>query len=232
MDFFLLSQLPEPQAGWAQQYDHDLKPAWGRSYEPAAVCSAQTVENIRNLQDFYAITGDRKYLRPISSALEWLRLSAFPQPGKSGTHSLFYEIGTNAALYAHHHVSEGKIARYTVSHEPAILRSHGATLKVDVAALDREYRGIAGLTPAEARSAYLTRRAAAAPLNRPVSAESVRELAGALDSRGAWLADIEFIDTDNYVDNPPLRFRGIDTRTYVNNMFRCLAYLKQQGSGR
>ncbi|GAG32050.1 unnamed protein product, partial [marine sediment metagenome] len=44
-DFIIASQLPEPQAGWAQQYDHDMNPASARWFEPAAVNGAVTPRN-------------------------------------------------------------------------------------------------------------------------------------------------------------------------------------------
>ena len=52
-DFIILSQGQLPQAGWAQQYDQDLKPTWARKYEPPAICSAVTARNIRTLIDLY-----------------------------------------------------------------------------------------------------------------------------------------------------------------------------------
>ena len=35
--FFMISQLPPPQPGWAQQYNEFLQPAWARSFEPPSV---------------------------------------------------------------------------------------------------------------------------------------------------------------------------------------------------
>ena len=46
-----------------------------------------------------------------------------------------------------------------------------------------------------------------------------------MDSRGAWITDIKFLDIDNYADNPPIRFKGIDTNTYVSNMNRLITYV-------
>ena len=30
-------QMPDPQPGWAQQYDYDMRPMWARKFEPAAI---------------------------------------------------------------------------------------------------------------------------------------------------------------------------------------------------
>jgi len=94
-DFIILSQFPSPQSGWAQQYSHDLKPAWARSFEPPGICSAASIRNIRTLVDLYLYTKDDKYLEPIPLALEWLDNS------KIGDNlwARLYEEGTNIPVY-------------------------------------------------------------------------------------------------------------------------------------
>ena len=94
-DFIILSQLPRPQSGWAQQYSHDLKPAWARSFEPPGICSAATIRNIRTLVDLYLYTRDDKYLEPIPLAFEWLDKS------KIGDNkwARLYEEGSNKPVY-------------------------------------------------------------------------------------------------------------------------------------
>jgi len=57
--FMILSQIPPPQPGWAQQYNQYLQPAWARSFEPPAVCSLVTIRNIRTLIDLHLYTGDQ-----------------------------------------------------------------------------------------------------------------------------------------------------------------------------
>ena len=94
-DFIILSQLLPPQSGWAQQYSHDLKPAWARSFEPPGVCSAATIRNIQTLVDLYLYTRDDRYLEPIPLAFEWLENS------KIGDNqwARLYEEGTNKPVY-------------------------------------------------------------------------------------------------------------------------------------
>ena len=36
-DFLVLSQMPDPQPAWAQQYDFEMKPVWARKFEPPAI---------------------------------------------------------------------------------------------------------------------------------------------------------------------------------------------------
>jgi hypothetical protein len=93
--FLLISQLPPPQPGWAQQYNEYLQPAWARTFEPPAVCPSVTLNNIHSLMDLYLHTGQGEFLEPIPDAIRWLKVSRMPN-GKWGR---FLELGTNEALY-------------------------------------------------------------------------------------------------------------------------------------
>lgn len=93
--FMMISQLPPPQPGWAQQYNEFLQPAWARTFEPPSVCPAVTVKNINTLIELYLVLKEETLLEPIPDALKWLweiRL----ENGKWGR---FIELGTNKALY-------------------------------------------------------------------------------------------------------------------------------------
>ena len=93
--FMMISQLPPPQPGWAQQYNEFLQPAWARTFEPPSVCPAVTVNNINSLIDLYLHTHHGGYLEPIPDAIRWLKESRLPN-GKWGR---FLELGTNKPLY-------------------------------------------------------------------------------------------------------------------------------------
>jgi len=93
--FMMISQLPPPQPGWAQQYNEFLQPAWARAFEPPSVCPAVTIKNINTLIDLYLVLGEESLLDPIPDALRWLdevRLD-------NGKWARFVELGTNKALY-------------------------------------------------------------------------------------------------------------------------------------
>ncbi|MCH8294228.1 hypothetical protein IH992_24365 [Candidatus Poribacteria bacterium] len=94
-DFIIASQIPTPQAGWAQQYDYDMKPAWARKFEPSSVCPAVTARNIRTLIDLYLVTDNEKYLQPIPAAVDWLKQSQIAE----NLWARFYELETNRPLY-------------------------------------------------------------------------------------------------------------------------------------
>ncbi len=98
MEFYLIAQLPEPQAGWAQQYSFNMKPAWGRPFEIGTVCAGETTSCIQDLFTFYTITGDSRFLDAVPPALDWLDRSRIP--GAEGyTHTYYYELGTNRPEY-------------------------------------------------------------------------------------------------------------------------------------
>ena len=91
----MISQLPPPQSGWAQQYNEFLQPAWARDFEPPAVCPAVTVNNLFTLMDLYEFTNNNLYLKPIPDAIRWLEDNRLP----NGKWARFVAIGTGEALY-------------------------------------------------------------------------------------------------------------------------------------
>jgi hypothetical protein len=93
--FMMISQLPPPQPGWAQQYNKFLQPAWARDFEPPAVCPAVTVNNLFTLMDLYLFTNNHLYLKPIPDAIRWLDDTRLP----NGKWARFVEIGTDKSLY-------------------------------------------------------------------------------------------------------------------------------------
>lgn len=48
-DFLLLAQMPQPQPGWAQQYDDQMHPAWARKFEPPAISGGESQSVMRML---------------------------------------------------------------------------------------------------------------------------------------------------------------------------------------
>lgn len=93
--FLMISQLPPPQAGWAQQYNGYLQPAWARSFEPPSVCPSATLHNLNTLMDLAVHLNNRDFLEPIHDALRWLDESRMA----NGLWPRFVAIGTGKALY-------------------------------------------------------------------------------------------------------------------------------------
>ncbi len=94
-DFLLLAQCPEPQPGWAQQYDAEMRPAWARKFEPPSISSSESLGALQTLHAIWLTTGDERYRAPFDSALVWLEKSRLPD----GSHARFYELHTNTPLY-------------------------------------------------------------------------------------------------------------------------------------
>lgn len=94
-DFFLLAQMPEPQPGWAQQYDADMHPVWARKFEPPAVSGSESQRVMMALLDLYEWTGERKFLEPLPQALRYYESCLRPD----GSLARFYELRTNRPLY-------------------------------------------------------------------------------------------------------------------------------------
>ncbi len=94
-DFLIQAQLPEPQPGWAQQYNHDLVPIWARKFEPPAVSGRESEDVIETLLFLAGKTEESRFLRPVPAAIEWLKRSRL----SDGQIARFYELKTNKPLY-------------------------------------------------------------------------------------------------------------------------------------
>jgi hypothetical protein len=94
-DFLLLAQMPEPQPAWAQQYDVEMRPCWGRKFEPPAISGAESQTALETLLELSRRTGDEKYRKTVPPALAYLRKSRLAD----GRLARFYELKTNKPLY-------------------------------------------------------------------------------------------------------------------------------------
>jgi len=167
-DFLILAQLPEPQPGWAQQYNAEMQPIWARRFEPPAVAGAETASMIETLMRIADYTGDRKYLEPIPAALAWLERSKLP----SGEIARYYALETNRPLYM-----QRSNDRYELTYDDSRLPDHyGWKWQIDLDSLRQQYqRAKAGKTPKPPAS------------EKEISA-AARAALGALDSQGRWVS--------------------------------------------
>jgi PelA/Pel-15E family pectate lyase len=164
-DFFILAQMPEPQRGWAQQYNYEMKPIWARKFEPAAMAGDETQEAIETLIKIAAATGNDKYLDPIADALAWLKQSLLPD----GKIARYYELKSNRPLYMSR---RGKT--YSLTYDDSQLPSHYGwkwPSRIDEleARLQQHKTGVS-----------LTSFAA--------TGKSVRQIISTLDSHGRWVS--------------------------------------------
>jgi PelA/Pel-15E family pectate lyase len=224
MDFYLISQGPEEQAGWSSQYDMNLQPAQARSYEPAAWSTFGTAARIGELERFYGITGDRRYLRPIPAAIAWLERSVInTDPAKPYTHGRFLEPGTNRALVAHRMGSTQENGHYYVDYNLENPITHmGMIGKLDIPSLKKEYDRVKALTTEQARTEVAIPKKTAAALPE---VEAVKKIVGSLDPRGAWVTDIKIAYYADPINGARRELKGISTREFVANMSALIAYV-------
>lgn len=179
-DFIIASQIQPPQQGWAQQYSHDMQPAWARAFEPPGVCSAVTARNIRSLVDIYHYTRDPRYLEPIPAAIDWLERS------KIGDNlwARLYELGTNRPIYGDR---DNKV-HYTIE-EISEERRKGYSWQsaYGVESSIAYYRKALASGPSgpdiDARAQTLSYRARRSDSLEP----QVREVMSGMDDRGRWV---------------------------------------------
>lgn len=153
MNALLVTQLGQPQPGWALQYDLELQPAGARSYEPRSLSPAATAENIKQLIRFYRMTGESKFLARIPEALEWLHKIQLPadEIKKDGrTHPTFVEVGTGKTLYTHRRGSNVVNGEYYVDYSPGNeLQHYRSTRHLDLESLHRLYNEVKKLSSTE-----------------------------------------------------------------------------------
>lgn len=177
-DFLLLARLPEPQPGWAQQYNRDMEPVWARKFEPPALSSIESYGALLALADLWAATGEEKYLAPVKPALAWLRRSRLPD----GSWARFYELGTNLPLYC-------KQDTYELTHEDTNLPTHyGFKIEGDLSAKlnDLEARLAAGREAWQAQELGPVTPGQWAKRARDKRSK-VREALASLDGKGRWI---------------------------------------------
>jgi PelA/Pel-15E family pectate lyase len=163
-DFLILAQMPEPQPGWAQQYDTKMRPVWARKFEPPAIAGRESEDAIETLLAIHRMTGDAKYLEPIPRALAWLRRSLLPD----GRLARYYELKTNQPLYM--------TRDYQLTHDDSAVPEHyGWKTSSKLGALESAY--------AAAKAGRRTTKTPAAP-----DAVAVKKIIAALDGEGRWMS--------------------------------------------
>jgi hypothetical protein len=199
-EFLILARLPEPQPGWAQQYNFDMEPAWARAFEPPAVCSSESAGAMRTLVELFLETGDEKLLQPIPAFVAWLKRSEIG-PDRWAR---YYELETNKPIYGDR---DGKI-HHTLS-EISEERQHGYA-----------WQGSFGIPQAiayyetvraEGREKFLAQQRKKEAMRKPSQSEITRILAEQ-DAEGRWLAN-----------------SWIDTRRFIANMQGLAEYLRTSG---
>jgi PelA/Pel-15E family pectate lyase len=162
MNVFLITQQAAPQAGWGLQHEvESLRPIGARTYEPDALTTHTTANNISQLMNFYEWTGDARFIARVPEALAWLesvKLTTDVLPAAGRRYPTFIEIGSNRARIVHRRGSNVVNGQYYWDYDPAKPIVHyGQWRSIDADALRERYQRL--------RAASSDQLAAASPLN-------------------------------------------------------------------
>ena len=198
-EFILLAQMPDPQPGWAQQYNADMQPAWARKFEPPSITGGEAGGVLRTLMRLYQETGQKRFLEPIPRALEYYRKSQLPEGGLAR----FYELKTNRPLYF--------TRAYELTYDDSDMPTHYA-FKIGnwVDSVARQYERTIAMTAED----LAARAASPPPRLTPSLQRQARSVIDALDDRGAWVEDGRL----KYHGDDDLTRKVIDCRTFINNV--------------
>jgi PelA/Pel-15E family pectate lyase len=213
MDIFVATQQVAPQAGWGLQHDaQTLAPIGARTYEPEALTTHTTANNISQLMNFYEWTGEARFLARVPEALAWLdsvRLADDQVQVRGRHYPTFIELRTNRARIVHRRGSNAASGEYYWDYDVAKPITHYSQWRnVDAAALRARYERLRGAnaeqlaanSPLTARRDFrlpryfttqnievsdLNSNVGSGAVQRPTEAR-VTELTAALNAEGYW----------------------------------------------
>lgn len=166
-DFLILAQMPQPQPGWAQQYNDNMQPIWARKFEPPGISGDETQEVLETLLDIVEYTRDEKYLRPIPSAISWLKKSQLAD----GQMARYYELKTNRPLYVERQGNE-----YSLTYSDQNLPDHyGWKTAGRIDEIEQKVKRVKNGKPAPV-------------LSDAELAQRVQDVISHLDQQGRWVS--------------------------------------------
>ena len=204
-DFILLSQMPEPQPAWSQQYNHQGHPAWARRFEPPAVTGGESQGIMRTLLSLYERTGEERFLKPIAPAIKYLRKSLLP----NGQLARFYELKTNKPLFF--------TKDYKLTYDDSDLPTHyGFKVGSSLDSIERKYEQLLKDGPSPVRDLFAQQKLS---LNDKLKNQALA-LIRSLDDNGAWLEQESLKYQKQEYDGLIL-----DMRTFARNIVALATYL-------
>jgi hypothetical protein len=206
--FIRLAQMPDPQPGWAQQYDRDMHPVWARKFEPPAITGGESQGLMRALLLLSRRTGKKEFLEPLPRALAYYRKSQLPD----GRLARFYELKTNKPLYF--------TRSYELTYKTDDLPTHyGFIVGSRLDAIGREYQRLAKADPKTLR----TERERDRPRLTASLARQAKGVIDALDDRGAWVEEGRL-----RTDKEGRASSVIECRTFVRNVGVLCRFLRAE----
>lgn len=234
MELMIDLQQPQPTPGWAMQYTPDLKPATGRTYEPASITPHGTAAAVGQLLDYYALTGDPKYLARVGEAIDWLASVELPPERWTADGRNFhrnYEPGTGRLIATHRRGSNAQNGEYWSDFD---IEGMAPEKHIDVARLRARYERAKALTPEQAtRDSVLfgrgetllppyvvTRAVGGSDLNVTAAAaraDAVGDLVAGLNDDGCWPQELRTTSHPYRGDGPPAPPPGFVDRGQVGD---------------
>ncbi len=228
-DFFIIAQGPEGHEGWSEQYDMNLQPSWARTHEPPGYMPRQTIVTISTLEKLFLFTGDRRYLRPISSAIQWLENSRLQvlDDGRS-EFSRIYDPETNLPVNRRD-TDDPTGEGYTLHHfylddtRPFTGERTWHNLEQVIA----QYEKVQSVAKEDEQVLYNQMFGPRKRMPRKPGEKKIADLINSLNQEGAWIEDIQMWDVkapgQMICDRKTIR--GISTDTYMRNMRLLMAYV-------
>lgn len=237
-DFFMISQGPEGHAAWTDQFGMDLKPATGRTHEPASFQVRYTLSTIYQLEKMFLYTGDRRYLRPIPMALDWIESSVLSIDKKGRpVFADWYDPVTNFPII------RGNLNEIT----PEGYMKYSYTIDSSASFVDfkgryshrKQYEIIRDIEPGKERELYasLFQRSRQ---TKTVDDKEIADLINSMNDYGAWIETFTVHDIARTMEPnfesvskrgaylyAVKELEGISTRTYMENMRRFIDYLNE-----
>jgi PelA/Pel-15E family pectate lyase len=237
-DFFMVSQGPEGKAAWTDQFDMNLQPAWGRTHEPASFQVRYTTSTIRELEKLFLYTGDKRYLRPIPGALDWIEsvILSISDRGEPN-YATWYDPKTNYPIIREtlpEINSEGYFKyKYTVDSTAKYIKYTGKL------PLRESYEKIRDVEPGKRHEMYDKLYGETNRRNNPADQKTLLALISSMNEKGAWIETFTVHDiTRTMIPNfnsvkekgPYLyavkEIKGIRLNTYMRNMQMFLNFLR------
>jgi len=204
-DFLLAAQMPDPQLGWAQQYNYAMQPIWARAFEPPGVSGWESQDALLTLLAIARHTGDPKYLEPLPRALRYLRRSLLPD----GQLARYYELQTNRPLYMSR---QGDT--YSLTYDDSDLPSHyGWKMPSRLDEIESQYQRLKRGETAQEEDHESDRE------------RQVRQIILDLDEQGRWLSTYQ---GERLVGQPkfPVGMRYLSSEVFCRNLELLSRYVR------
>jgi len=238
-DFFMIAQGPEGHAAWPDQLDMNLQPVAARTHEPASWMEYATTPTIHQLEKMFLYTGDRRYLRPIPGALNWLEsvIVDIDENGDPVYHQWWYDPETNYPIIMEtlpELTDEGYFEyRFTLDSTVNFVDYPGKLPERE------RYERIRDVEAGKAQELYEELYGEKHQLPK-VNKEEIRQLVRSINENGIWIETITVHDVDKtmvpdyqaLIEKGPYlygvkKIQGISTQTYMDNMRKFMGYLEE-----